>query len=69
MIINGPEGIIDEEELKKIKINIYKESHLLKSQSTLNKIERDIVDPDDIILPRRQSKVLYQLCDTYNCNV
>jgi len=68
VIVNGPEGIIDEKELKKVKIKICKENSLSKDESMSNKIERDIINPDDIILPRRQSKVLYQLCDTSNRN-
>lgn len=67
VIANNPDGIIDKKELHKIKINIHNKNSLpTKDQNTLNKIERDIVNPDDIILPRRPSKVLYQFCDTYN---
>lgn len=51
--------IIDEKELHRIKINIYKKRDCRPSQDTSrNKIERDI-DPDDIVLPRRKSKVLF----------
>lgn len=59
MIVNGPEGIfIDKRNLHKIKINIYQGNSLpTKDQSTSRKIERDIKNPDDLIIPRRQSKV------------
>lgn len=63
MTVNDSEDIIiNGNELRKIKITIYNPSILpIKDQiSTSNKIERDIVNPDDVILPRRQSKVLYQ---------
>lgn len=54
--------IIDEKELHKIKINVYKKrDHRPRSQDTSrNKIERDI-DLDDIVLPRRKSKALFNI--------
>lgn len=73
MTIKGPDGtIIDTRELRKIKISIIHEESSLstKDQSMSKEIERDIINPDDIILPRRQSKVLYQsylYSNTYNC--
>ncbi|KAL6442294.1 hypothetical protein ACFW04_002504 [Cataglyphis niger] len=49
--------IIDEKELHRIKINVYKKrDHRPRSQDTSrNKIERDI-DLDDIVLPRRKNE-------------
>lgn len=64
MIVNDPDSIIDKKELRNIKITIHNKNSLPKNENMSNKIERDIVNPDDIILPRRPSKVLY-LCDTY----
>lgn len=66
MVVNNPEGIIDKEELHKFKITIHNKNNFpTKNEDMLNKIGQDIVNPDDIILPRRPSKVLYQFCDTY----
>jgi len=54
------DAINDKKELNKIKISIYNESNLpTKDQNISKEIERDIIDPNDVILPRRQSKVLY----------
>ncbi|KAM0724624.1 hypothetical protein ACS0PU_009705 [Formica fusca] len=51
--------IIDEKELHRIKIDVYKKKdHRTRSQDTSkNKIERNI-DPDDIVLPRRKNEGL-----------
>lgn len=67
MIFNGPEGIIDKKELHKIKIRIKTYNLPTNYQITSNNIEWDIINPNDVILPRRKSKVLYQLYDIYNC--
>jgi len=51
---------INEKELHKIKISISNESNLPTKDKNISKeIERDIIDPNNVILPRRQSKVLY----------
>lgn len=67
VMVNGPEGIfIDKRNLHKIKINIYQGNSLpTKDQSTSRKIERDIINPDDIILPRRQNE---GACPMFNKN-
>lgn len=50
--------IIDENELHKIKVKIYQQPDK-RDQTTSDKIERDIVNPEDIILPRKIGKTLY----------
>ncbi|XP_077266970.1 uncharacterized protein LOC143899979 isoform X2 [Temnothorax americanus] len=57
VIGNGPEGItIDKKELQLTKIRIYTECLPTKNQSTSDKIEQDIINPDDVIVPRRQNE-------------
>lgn len=55
--------IIDEKELHKIKVKVYYEkTHKTKNEDiSIKKIERDIYNPDDIVLQRRKSKVLCYL--------
>lgn len=70
MTIKDPDGtIIDKRKLQTFKICIYNNSNLSTKdqQSTSTEIQRDIINLDDIILPRRQSKVLYKFCNIYNC--
>jgi len=61
MIVNDLKDVInDKKELHQIKISIYNENNLpTKDQNISKEIEWDIIDPNDVILPRRQSKVLY----------
>jgi len=60
IVNNLKDAINDKKELHKIKISISNESNLpTKDQNISKEIERDIINPNDVILPRRQSKVLY----------
>ncbi|KAL6263002.1 hypothetical protein P5V15_005797 [Pogonomyrmex californicus] len=58
MIFKGPEDIIiNEKELHNIKIKINNKGNLLiKDRNMSKEIERDIINPDDIILPRRSNE-------------
>jgi len=62
VIFNSPESITD---MKKFKITIKADNLSTNYQTTSNNIECDIINPNDIILPRRQGKTC-QLCDIYN---
>ncbi|XP_036151382.1 uncharacterized protein LOC105840870 isoform X2 [Monomorium pharaonis] len=61
VIDNGPESIINKEELYKIKKTIKGSNLLMKDTSTSKKIERDIISANDIILPRRQNEGCYPI--------
>lgn len=69
MTIKNPDDIIIDKKLQTFKMCIYKGSNLSTKdqQSTSTEIQRDIINLDDIILPRRLSKVLYKFCDICNC--
>ncbi|XP_011871761.1 PREDICTED: pre-mRNA-splicing factor CWC25-like isoform X2 [Vollenhovia emeryi] len=54
-IANGPEGIIDMKELHKIKTDVHQYVPP-EDRDTSSKIKRDILNPHDIILPRRQNE-------------
>ncbi|XP_036151009.1 uncharacterized protein LOC118648728 [Monomorium pharaonis] len=56
VINNSSEDIIDKEELYKIKITIKGSNLSMKDQSTSKKIERDIINANEIILPRRPNE-------------
>ncbi|XP_018316274.1 RNA-binding protein 25 [Mycetomoellerius zeteki] len=56
VIFNGPEGIIDKKELHKIKIRIKTYNLPTNYQITSNNIEWDIINPNDVILPRRKNE-------------
>ncbi|XP_012063196.1 PREDICTED: uncharacterized protein DDB_G0283697-like [Atta cephalotes] len=53
VIFNGPESITD---MKKLKITIKADNLSTNYQTTSNNIECDIINPNDIILPRRQDE-------------
>jgi len=55
--------VIEKKELKKIKVKIYcEETHKTRNKNiSTDKIERDICNPDDIVLQRRECTVLCYL--------